>query len=338
MNYEEFKERVQSELKNYLGEGFEDIKVDIRETMKVNRIVDQITVSNIPGHGPAAPSFSAESLYHSYQLSDDFDNTMNEIVGLVKKSMEKLPNTPIKDGIKFDNVENNIFFTLVNTDQNRDLLETVPHREVEDLSVIYRWNVGGDNEGLYTNMVTNQFAEQLGKSEEDLYKLATANTKVLFPSTVKNMNDVISEMIFGDDELDPLMAEEFRKSMKEMPKEKTMYVISNEASLFGAASILYDENLHNLAEKLDSDLYILPSSTHEVIAISDKFGTPEELAEMVYEINMEQVDLADRLSNQVYHYDKDARTLKLASDSPNKSISNHNLDDRSDELDMDKSR
>lgn len=32
---------------------------------------------------------------------------------------------------------------------------------------------------------------------------------------------------------------------------------------------------------------------------------------MVYEINMEQVDINDRLSNQVYHYDKDLRTLDL---------------------------
>ena len=35
---------------------------------------------------------------------------------------------------------------------------------------------------------------------------------------------------------------------------------------------------------------------------------------MVYEINMDQVDINDRLSNQVYCYDKDLRTLILATD------------------------
>ena len=35
---------------------------------------------------------------------------------------------------------------------------------------------------------------------------------------------------------------------------------------------------------------------------------------MVYEINMDQVDINDRLSNQVYCYDKDLRTLRLATD------------------------
>ena len=49
-------------------------------------------------------------------------------------------------------------------------------------------------------------------------------------------------------------------------------------------------------------------------------GSPDDLAEMVYEINMEQVDIDDRLSNQVYHYDKDLRTLRLATDTINKSL------------------
>ena len=64
----------------------------------------------------------------------------------------------------------------------------------------------------------------------------------------------------------------------------------------------------------------MPSSTHEVIAISDKFGDANELADMVYEINMDQVDINDRLSNQVYCYDKDLRTLRLATDTINKSL------------------
>ena len=65
---------------------------------------------------------------------------------------------------------------------------------------------------------------------------------------------------------------------------------------------------------------ILPSSIHEVIAVSADFGSPDELAEMVYEINMDQVDINDRLSNQVYCYDKDLRTLRLATDTINKSL------------------
>lgn len=35
---------------------------------------------------------------------------------------------------------------------------------------------------------------------------------------------------------------------------------------------------------------------------------------------MQEVELAERLSNQVYHYDKDLRKLDLATDTPNKRL------------------
>ena len=80
------------------------------------------------------------------------------------------------------------------------------------------------------------------------------------------------------------------------------------------------DELHELAESLESDLYILPSSVHEVIAVSSDMGSPEMLAQMVVEVNMQEVSLDERLSNQVYHYDKDLRKLTLATDTPNKRL------------------
>ena len=54
--------------------------------------------------------------------------------------------------------------------------------------------------------------------------------------------------------------------------------------------------------------------------MSAGIGDPYELAQMVAEINMGHVELADRLSNQVYHYDKDLRKLTMATDTPNKRL------------------
>lgn len=106
----------------------------------------------------------------------------------------------------------------------------------------------------------------------------------------------------------------------EMPPEQTMWIITNERGVEGAVSMLYEDKVHKLAESLESDLYILPSSVHEVIAVSVNMGEPEELARMVAEINMDKVKLEDRLSNQVYHYDKDLRKFTLATDTPNKRL------------------
>ena len=41
---------------------------------------------------------------------------------------------------------------------------------------------------------------------------------------------------------------------------------------------------------------------------------------MVHEVNSTVVSLEERLSNQVYHYDKNLRKLTMATDSPNRGI------------------
>ena len=99
-----------------------------------------------------------------------------------------------------------------------------------------------------------------------------------------------------------------------------MYVVTNKSGINGASSMLYEDKLFELATKLDSDLYIMPSSIHETICVSTSMGNPEELAAMVAEVNMTNVELNERLSNQVYFYDKDLRKLTMATDTPNKRL------------------
>ena len=210
--------------------------------------------------------------------------------------------------IDLSTARDNIVFQVINTLQNEDMLRDMPHREFQDLSIIYRWVVKVDENGIQSSAIRNNLAEQLGMNEEQLFKCAVENTRRIFPPTVKSMNDVIREMFISDG----MPAEVADMMIGEMPEDKMMWVISNDRGINGAGSMLYEDNLHKLAMKLETDLYILPSSVHECIAVSTNVGDPYELAEMVSEINMGQVVLEDRLSNQVYHYDRVTRKLSIA--------------------------
>ena len=78
-------------------------------------------------------------------------------------------------------LKDNVFFTLINAEQNKELLKTVPHREFEDLAIVYRWNLGNDSLGTYTNLVDNDLAKKECLTENDLYNAANKNTKEYFP-------------------------------------------------------------------------------------------------------------------------------------------------------------
>ena len=91
-----------------------------------------------------------------------------------------------------------------------------------------------------------------------------------------------------------------------------MFVISNKLRINGAANIFYEDVLAEIADRIGTDLYILPSSVHECIAVSTRTATVEELAEMVESVNACEVAEAEQLSDHVYYYDAKNRTLSLA--------------------------
>lgn len=67
------------------------------------------------------------------------------------------------------------------------------------------------------------------------------------------------------------------------------------------------ESMRELVKLADSELLLLPSSRHEIIAVSVEAlkmtgQKTEEVKRMVHEINMEHVPLGEQLSNEVYLY------------------------------------
>ena len=312
MDYEMFKEVVKESFLSYMPKSYRGMEVRVDPVNKVNRTLDGLSLLAKNEETMISPTLYINDMYEKYSSTGDLQATLREAAEAMDEVFKEAP-IPSLD---MNTAKDNIIFQLVNTMQNEDMLKNLPHREFQDLSIIYRWVVGVDQKGLSSTVINNNLAKSLGMGEEELFKAAAENTRRILPPVVQSMNEVIMEMFMADG-----MPKELAEQMiGEQVPEMTMWVISNERKIDGAASMLYEDKLHNLAEKVGTDLYILPSSVHEVIAVSVEMGEPEELARMVSEVNMDQVDLSERLSNQVYHYDKDLRKITLATDTPNKRL------------------
>lgn len=312
MDYEMFKEVVKESFLSYMPGSYRGMEVRVDPVNKVNRTLDGLSLLAKNEETMISPTLYINDMYEKYSSTGDLQATLREAAEAMDEVFKEAP-IPSLD---MNTAKDNIIFQLVNTMQNEDMLKNLPHREFQDLSIIYRWVVGVDQKGLSSTVINNNLAKSLGMGEEELFKAAAENTRRILPPVVQSMNEVIMEMFMADG-----MPKELAEQMiGEQEPEMTMWVISNERKIDGAASMLYEDKLHNLAEKVGTDLYILPSSVHEVIAVSVEMGEPEELARMVSEVNMDQVDLSERLSNQVYHYDKDLRKITLATDTPNKRL------------------
>ena len=186
-----------------------------------------------------------------------------------------------------------LFVKLVNTERNESLVEQSISKEFLDLSAVVRVVLKMDKEGMASMALSKGDAEILGMTEEEIYAAALANTLRLFPPKLMNLGRYVemrigAELPLGEDEV-------------------TTYILTNQKEVDGAIYFMSPEVVGAIAEALEDDLYILPSSVNEVLLVraSELEDGVDELKEMVRDAKETVVAEKDILSYNVYHYDKE---------------------------------
>lgn len=175
----------------------------------------------------------------------------------------------------------NIIVSLINTQKYSHVLETVPHRDMLDLSMIYRSVTETPDGGICSIIVNNNMMEKLNLTDDEIHELALFNTFNLYP-------------------------------LKLEPIESHFYVLSNEMRVFGAVGMFITDEISDLAEVYGRSLYILPSSVHEVFIIPDFGQEKEYLESVVRDANDNVVKGKDILSDSVYYYDFEKKRITIA--------------------------
>ena len=179
---------------------------------------------------------------------------------------------------------------------NEELLKRVPYRKFNDLSVVYRWIYDVGSNGQSGILITNELAKQYSMSETDLYENALKNTKRLFPINIESMRE-FTERILGAIFPSGMMS----LMQEDMGPIDSMWILSNIVHTNGATALLYPEVLDEVVKLADSELLLLPSSRHEIIAVSvEALKMTGQKTEEVK--RMEHVPLGEQLSNEVYLY------------------------------------
>lgn len=91
-----------------------------------------------------------------------------------------------------------------------------------------------------------------------------------------------------------------------------LYVLTNRATAYGAAGILDHGMVSGLAEKLGADLFLIPSSIHEILILPEDGQTSVEwLNRTVVEVNNAQVKPCERLSDHIYRYSRELDKIEI---------------------------
>ncbi len=304
MNFKEFEELVLDKVKENIGEVAD---VLLHSVTKNNGLkLSGIIILKKDEH--MSPTIYLEQFYNDYMCGRSIDSIVSEVLQIYAEQKGQVSFDPEK----FRNIgktKDQILYKLVNYEKNEELLKLVPHRKFLDLAIVYYVVVTSNEFGIGSILIRNEHLEFWNITEEDLYALARVNTPKKMPCEIKSMANMILELM--DKRLAQnwecnqvargLVTEIIHEADDDNPLK--MYVLTNYSRINGANTILYEDVIRNFSRRMGRDLYILPSSIHEIIIVPDD---PEvssaTLLRIVRDVNEHNVTEEEWLSDNIYFY------------------------------------
>lgn len=326
MQFEEFQKRIQDGVKEFLGE---TVTVHIKEIIKNNGVRLHGLILLKEGYN-IAPTIYLEAFYEEYVKGRELGSIVFEIARYCdeKHPIKSLDMQFFND---YEMVKKGIMLKLVNREKNKELLQQVPFVPFLNLAIVFYYSVVNEYLGNGTILIYNEHLEKWNITKKQLYQNAYENTKQKLGYRILNMQDVVRG----------LLREQITENIKNEMDEKgetdsfptdvdvemllqqmeqalfssvscDMFVLTNRTKNQGAVCMVYQEYLQEFADELGQNLFILPSSIHEVILVPDTGReNAMQLCRMVGEVNQTHMEPEDVLSDDVYYYDRVAKQTIL---------------------------
>lgn len=298
MEYKEFVEYIKMNAGYIAGEGG---NITINHVIKNNGCEMDGLVIMEKGKD-IAPTIYLDSFYELYTNGENIKNIIRQIEVIYEQNKNNVT-FDVNILKHFDTIKDKIVYKVVNYRSNEKLLEQVPHKRILDLAVVFYCLLDNEYGRSATALIYNNNLKNWNVTIDDVYKAALKNTPDLLHSKISSMAALFEKCGVNVD------GEEV--DLKDyVPSD--MYVLTNESKLNGAACILYENVLYDFAQKLGADLYILPSTVHEVILLPKlSMFEKDELVNMVKEVNTEGVAADEVLSDHVYEYNRTERLITM---------------------------
>lgn len=297
MDFNEFQNQILQEAKDRMW----GVQVEIRPVEKLQG--ESYTGLSIqPNDSPMAATLNLDTVYN--QMVDQgksFQEIADDLITHAADIIVDMPKIDVNDITNYDQMKNTLVVQVIPTDRNAEMLANIPHKNIEDMSLVYRMQIDQNENGTSSVLITNAMLENYGVTVDQLHQDAMDAAVINNPATFRSMQEVLSDLMGMPADLMPPM---------DGPQ---MYVASVENSLNGAGVIAYPDFMNQVAEQVGGDFFVLPSSVHEVLVVPDDGSIDRhDLESMVREVNASEVLPKDQLSDNVYHYDSQDQVFELA--------------------------
>ena len=275
MNFNDFKLALMEEVKTLSGE---DTFISFRKVKKNNGI-EREGISIVRDGDNISPLFYLNGYYDKYKNGASIDSMAKDII-LDNERCKVKTFTGMPDA---DRIREHLMFRIVNYHMNRKMLENMPHFRFLDLAGIYYVRMDEDFVPGATILVTYDHLDLWDLEASNIREIAMTNTMVAEPTYITDLAIFLPEIKKQDD--------------------ISMHIMSNSSGSFGASCLAYESICKELHRKFKEDMYIIPSSVHEVLLVPKReIPDREEVNEMIRTINDKELQPEDIQSDHVYEY------------------------------------
>lgn len=301
MEYAEFQTEILDLVQRKLTD---EHKIAVKPVKKNNGIVLHGLVIN-NNLSNISPTIYLDYYFEDYKNGESVYKLAEKIVAQYKK-FEIDEDFDISTFTDWEKAKPSICYKLINRQKNEDILKEIPHIDYLDLTIVFYALVSNKPFESSSILIRNNHMSHWGVGVDELYEIASENTPKLLEYELRNLASVVQELVSknADEEMMAIAEGEFQD------EESAMFVLTNKIKLNGASTILYKKVLENFAEQLNCDLYIIPSSIHEVLLIPNKTDLDTDyLNALVKEVNAADLSPEEVLSDHLYYYSRKDQAL-----------------------------
>ncbi len=319
MNFDTFKKKVYDNIKSHLSDEYQDYEMKFQTVKKSSgREYEALMISPKDRHMSVTPALNLNEAFKKYENGMDFVEILDKLADIRMHSV--LPDFNKEDIFDYEKIKDRIVPRLINTAANKEYLADKPHKDIEDLSIVYAVRITEDSQGFSEAVITNDLANMWGVTAQNLHERAMdyiAERPPLFQN--------IESVLYGDKE--NLEIEDVEPDDYHVP----FFILTNQQKTKGAVMAVNPKTMDRITAKF-GEVYVIPSSVDETLIVPKSYvDDVESLERMVREVNANEVRPEDQLSNNIYEYDPKTHTLKIAGGGQSQSESNASGNDEPEE-------
>ena len=144
---------------------------EIKDTV-VNKLQGESDsgVSVTPEGSRVGVSINLEDAFLDYQTGSQFTAIMNRLADTLVGTLGEREQFDLGFLADYSAVKDMLTVEVVGKDQNAEMLQSVPHQEMEDLAAVYRIDLGETGNGNATVLIINEMLRNYGIKTDQLHQ------------------------------------------------------------------------------------------------------------------------------------------------------------------------